>query len=254
MNRIVSFSGGLGSFMAAKRVIDLYGRKDVQLLFTDTMTEDDDLYRFLEETADALNVELIRIADGRNIWEVFNDVKFMGNSRIDPCSRVLKRELARKWMEKEHCIPALVTLYVGIGWEEEHRLERIRENWKPYQIEAPMTEAPFMERKDIIKVLDEMGIEIPRLYKMGFPHNNCGGFCIKTGQAQFKMLLEKRPEFYAWHEEEQEKLFNKIGQHGFIRMTVDGVLKYLSLKEFREHLESKKEIDLFDFGGCGCFV
>ena len=127
MKHIVSYSGGLGSFMAAKRVIDLYGRTGVQLLFTDTMTEDPDLYRFLDETADALNVELVRIADGRNVWEVFRDVKFMGNSRIDPCSRILKRELARKWMEK-NCPPVGTILYVGIGWEEEHRLERIREN------------------------------------------------------------------------------------------------------------------------------
>lgn len=56
------------------------------------------------------------------------------------------------------------------------------------------------------------------------------------------------------NEERQEKLFQKIGQHGFIRMVVDGQMKYLSLREFREHLEAKKEIDLFDVGGCGCFV
>ena len=117
-----------------------------------------------------------------------------------------------------------------------------------------MTEAPFMEKADIIKVLEGMGIEPPRLYAMGFPHNNCGGFCIKTGQAQFKLLLEKMPDLYRWHEEEQEKLFAEIGEHGFIRMTVDGELKYLSLKNFREHLEAKKPVDQHEFGGCGCFV
>lgn len=177
----------------------------------------------------------------------------MGNSRIDPCSRILKRDLARKWMDK-NCPPVGTVLYVGIGWEEEHRLERIRENWKPYQVEAPMIDPPFMEKSDIIKVLETMGIDPPRLYAMGFPHNNCGGFCIKTGQAQFKLLLEKMPDLYRWHEEEQEKLFESIGQHGFIRMTVDGKLKYLSLKEFREHLESKNPTDQYDFGGCGCFI
>ena|SRR3990167_11020054 len=253
MKHIVSYSGGLGSFMAAKRVIDLYGRQGVQLLFTDTRTEDEDLYRFLAESADTLNVELIRIADGRDIWEVFQDVKFMGNSRIDPCSRVLKRELARKWMEKNHT-PVGTILYVGIGWEEEHRLERIRERWKPFEVEAPMTKPPYMKKADIIKVLEGMGIDPPRIYAMGFPHNNCGGFCVKTGQAQFKLLLQKMPEKYAYHEAEQEKLFVKIGKHGFIRLTKDGVLKYLSLREFREYLQNKGEIDEFDFGGCGCFA
>ncbi len=30
------------------------------------------------------------------------------------------------------------------------------------------------------------GIEPPRLYKMGFKHNNCGGACVKAGISQWK--------------------------------------------------------------------
>lgn len=45
--------------------------------------------------------EFIRLADGRDIWQVFRDVKFLGNTRIDPCSRVLKRELMRKWVDEQ---------------------------------------------------------------------------------------------------------------------------------------------------------
>ena len=98
MKYIISYSGGLGSFAAAKLAVEKYGQKNCCLVFTDTKTEDEALYRFLNETAKALGVELKILADGRDIWGVFNDVRFMGNSRIDPCSRVLKRELFRKWI------------------------------------------------------------------------------------------------------------------------------------------------------------
>ncbi len=51
VQHVVSFSGGLGSFFAAKRVIDQHGTDNTTLLFTDTMTEDEDLYRFLDDTS-----------------------------------------------------------------------------------------------------------------------------------------------------------------------------------------------------------
>ena len=40
----------------------------------------------------------------------------------------------------------------------------------------------------------------------------------------------------------------------FLRMTIDKKMNYLSLKEFRKHIESEKQIDIFDIGGCGCFL
>ena len=88
MKQIVSYSGGLGSFMAAHLTVAKHGKENTLLVFTDTKTEDEDLYRFLNQTSDALGCEFITLADGRNIWEVFTDVRFQGNSRIDPCSKI----------------------------------------------------------------------------------------------------------------------------------------------------------------------
>jgi hypothetical protein len=252
MKHVVSYSGGLGSFMTAYRVVEEFGPEDVVLLFTDTKEEDEDLYRFLEDTSTYFDVPVTTIADGRDIWEVFNDVRFMGNNRIDPCSRILKRELARKWMEKHHP-PQDCILYFGIGWDEVHRMDAIKKNWVPYTTEAPLVEAPI-DRRDILRLLDSINIKAPRLYELGFAHNNCGGFCIKTGQAQFAALLKAFPKRYQRHEDAQEKLFAKIGPHGFIRVTINKKKSYFSLRQFRHHVESGGQIDMFDIGGCGCFV
>ncbi len=250
---VVSFSGGLGSFMAAKRVIDKHGVDATTLLFTDTLTEDEDLYRFLNDTENFFGIKITQIKDGRDIWQVFNDVKFMGNSRIDPCSKHLKRELAKRWMRK-NVNPANSVLHFGIGWDEINRMTAIKKNWHPYQVSAPLTEPPLLTKADMINELEEIGIKPPRLYEMGFAHNNCGGFCVKTGQAQFALLLKQMPERYAYHENKQEQLFERIGKHGFIRMTRNKKMQYMTLKEFRQHVEAKGQIDKHDIGGCACFI
>ena len=253
MKRVVSYSGGLGSFMAAKLTVERHGTENVQLVFTDTKTEDEDLYRFLLETSMRLSVELEILADGRNIWEVFQDVKFMGNSRIDPCSRVLKRELFRNWIDEKYG-PGGCVIVFGIDHRESHRMTAIASRWAPYQCEAPLCAEEF-SKEDILNALDLLGIAPPRLYELGFPHNNCGGFCVKTGQKQMALLLQKLPERYKWHEEQQEKLFLSIGKrHGFIRKMVDGEIKYLGLKEFRELVERNAQVDQYAEEGCGCFT
>src|SRR4051794_31372917 len=51
MKHIIKYSGGAGSFMCAKRVAEKEGTQDLILLMTDTLTEDEDLYRFAIEGA-----------------------------------------------------------------------------------------------------------------------------------------------------------------------------------------------------------
>lgn len=55
MKHVVMFSGGAGSWAAAKRVAERHGTADLTLLFTDTLMEDEDLYRFLHEAAAAVS-------------------------------------------------------------------------------------------------------------------------------------------------------------------------------------------------------
>lgn len=51
---MVQFSGGIGSWSAARRVVAEHGTEDLILLFSDTLIEDQDLYRFLDEAAEAV--------------------------------------------------------------------------------------------------------------------------------------------------------------------------------------------------------
>lgn len=256
VKHIVMYSGGIGSWAAAKRVVDRHGKENVTLLFTDTLIEDEDLYRFLRETADNFGCELVWLKDGRDPWEVFKDVKWIGNSRIAQCSHLLKQKVAREWVKQFK--PEEVTLYVGIDWSEIHRLESIVKHWAPYKVEAPMTEAPYLDKHQMRRQLQRFGIEAPRLYEMGFTHNNCGGFCVRAGQAHFINLLKTLPERYRHHEAKEQEMREYLARDdvSILTRTVKGVEETLTLRQLREEWESGlgRQIDMLDIGGCGCFA
>jgi hypothetical protein len=269
------FSGGLGSWLTAKRVAEEHGTDNLVLLFADVgsgrsehVGEDEDAYRFIREAAANVGGRLVTVSDGRDIWQVFRDDRFLGNSRLANCSKILKQRPCREWLEA-NADPERSTVYVGIDWSETHRLPAIERGWAPYQVRAPMTEAPLLDREAMQQACVEAGIDLPRLYRAGFAHNNCGGFCVRAGQAQMETLLRQHPERYAFHEAEEQRLREHLGKDVAVlndrtqeareaARRPDGTLPNrvpLTLRRFRERIEGDPSLfDEFDVGGCGCFV
>jgi len=254
MKHIVMFSGGAGSWAAAKRVAERHDTKDLLLLFADTLMEDEDLYRFLDEAAADVGGELVRISEGRDPWQVFHDRKYLGNTRADPCSYVLKRKFIRDWLEERYP-PDACQIYLGIDIEEEHRYHRAKRYWEPYSVYAPLIEHPAVFKADVKRMMEDAGIEEPRLYKLGFPHNNCGGFCIKAGISQFAHLLKTLPDRYAYHERKEQELRDYLGKDvAILRDRRGGTVTPLTMRALRKRVEGEPEqIPLFEWGGCGCF-
>jgi len=254
MDHVVMYSGGIGSWAAAKRVSEWYGPDRVVLLFADTRMEDPDLYRFIEEGAEDIGAKLVKVAEGRDPWEVFKDKRFLGNSRIDPCSLILKRKFLRRWLEDRY-EPDEVVVHLGIDIEEEHRFRRAQRYWEPYTMRAPLIERPTIFKFQVREMLKDAGIRIPRLYELGFPHNNCGGFCIKAGLSHFHHLLKMLPDRFAYHEAKEQEMREYLDRPvTILRETRHGEKVGITLRELRERAEAAPEqIDLFDWGGCGCF-
>jgi len=254
---VVMFSGGAGSWAAARRVASEHGTGRLTLLFADTLIEDADLYRFLDEAAANVGGELVTIADGRTPWEVFRDVRFLGNTRVDPCSRVLKREILDRWLV-DNCDPHDTVVYLGISWDEAHRLTRASARFaaKGWTCRAPLCEEPLppMGTAWALDALRAAGIEPPRLYAMGFPHNNCGGFCIKAGKAHFALLLRRMPDRYAYHEAQEESLRAELGDVSILRDRTGGTTTPMTLRAFRDRVQSQLSFDSDEWGGCGCFA
>jgi hypothetical protein len=255
VKHVVMFSGGITSWAAARRVTAAHGKKDVTLLFTDTLIEDEDCYRFLDEAAANIGLPIVKLAEGRDVWQVFHDERFLGNSRIDPCSRILKREMADRYM-KQNFDPADTVRYVGIDWTEAHRYERLKVRLAPWKVEAPLCEPPFLTKQDCIAWATAEGLEPPRLYSMGFSHNNCGGFCIKAGQGHFALLYKRMPERYAYHEQKEQEMREYLGRDiSILSEERNGEKHTLTLQALRERIEKRpQQVDFTEIGGCGCFI
>ena len=217
------FSGGLGSFFAAKRVIDLYGPQDVILLFSDTLIEDEDLYRFLDDAEKYFGIPITRIAEGRDPWQVFFDSNMLGSYRMDPCSKMLKRRFLKRWVKKNHhhknCI-----LYYGIDWTEEHRLKTIQQRMGKYECQAPLCWPPFETKSDLKSELAVIGIPIPRLYNLGYSHNNCFSgdtrFITKKGTIAFKDHVGEEVEVLGFSGAWQKAVVKSFGIQQIVELVL----------------------------------
>lgn len=321
MKHVANYSGGEASWYEAELTAEEYGVENLTLLFADVFIESADLYVFLVESAahvfglpkpedlleraralpplsemparkEALRAlaadataripGLVWIAEGRTPWEVFRDVRLIGNSRVDPCSRVLKRDFLAEWVV-ENCDPAETVLHFGLDANEAHRLESVRERHNPHWAflrllscllllgEKPLyfrptfrvvwrCEALLIDRgvfKEYLRdAAERAGLHRAESYRLGYYTNNCAGACVKAGHAQWELTLIKRPEVYAYAESEERKTKAVIGRDdiGVLKDRRGGVSKAMDLTTFRERVEAGMKVDRFDWGGCGCAV
>lgn len=315
-NHIIFFSGGKSSFAVADWVKDKYPEDNIVLYFTDTLWEDEDLYRFIYEVSDKLELPLLYHSRGITPPQLMVKQKFMANNRVGTCSKELKIKVSsdylkkgivpeiEKWYNEEFlkepnfCEDA--TLYFGIGFDEMHREGPIKANWKPYKVVMPLIENII----DNDKVLKKYDIRQPRLYDMQFSHNNCKGRCVKAGQGHFKNLLMKDEKTFIELKEQEiviseyirytkqpqikngickdymfkdvhefitkgvksEKIKNILENTAYLssRMRSFGVdSKGMGIKKPYTFMKTKSlndlekepiQCDIWDIGGCGCFV
>jgi len=256
MHHIVSLSGGSASAVAANRVIERYESENVTLWFADTLWEDPDLYRFLDDLEKKWDKKIVRFTDGRNPLEVAEDKKLIPNSFAAPCSHVLKQIPFRDFLKK-HNKP--VTVHLGLDFTEEHRHAKPKEIYE--SIEGVSVDFPLMWKPlpymGYTKTIEEWGIEIPRLYKMGFPHNNCGGRCVRQGASEWIRLLKHFPEKFNevrdWEKANQTPDTPRENRT-ILKQSIDGKPTPLSLTDLESQNETT-QMDMFTYEGdeYGCF-
>lgn len=122
-------------------------------------------------------------------------------------------------------------------------------------MEAPLCSAPYLSKRDMADLARSRGIEPPRLYALGFAHNNCGGGCVKAGIGHFAHLYRALPCVYAEWERREQSLRDDLGKDVSILTDRSGGQRVpLTLRELRERLEGGGQVDMLEIGGCGCFT
>lgn len=267
---IVNFSGGAGSWAAARRVAERYGQENTTLLTANTGSEAEDWEPFVRAAAEDVGAELVMVSSDKytDIWDSAMKRKIMPSIWRGFCTVELKIVPMEKW-KTENCDPETTTTHFGYDWTEEHRLLKTRQQaaqtgWP--HIDAPLLWDPVADKNEILKELEASKLPFPRAYKLGLSHNNClATGCFKQGERAWVQLLRTLPDVYA-HSESKEQDFIAMLQHegrehkkvGMIyrrprKGDADG--RVMTLQDLREEIEQQP--DLFatadgDWGACGC--
>src|SRR5699024_5578695 len=239
---VAMFSGGASSAYVAYQMVQTHGVENCILFFTNTLWEDEDNYRFMDEVAEYIGIEITERIDGRTPEEVFYDTKFLGNSRLARCSEELKVRQTITFLEELRDEDNLEPiLYFGIGPHESHRADNLKHFYGHFPLEPVETRFPmietFREDTDAKYIIEnEWGIKLPRMYELGFSHANCAGRCVRGGFQHYAQLYKIWPDQYKLQEEMEEDFREHFEKHVSI-LKKDG--KPYTLKEYRERMDEE---------------
>lgn len=244
MRHVISLSGGLSSAVAAERVIERYGKASVALWFADTLFEDEDLHRFMAQCIGRWGIQPVVNTEGRTPLQVAYDKQLVPNDRMAPCSAALKIVPFTRWLKAQ---PKPITVHIGMDWWEGDRQAAPRRNYEAIAgvtVDFPLSWKP-LELRPYEDVVRSWGIEPPRLYALGFSHNNCGGRCVRQGIGEWQRLWVHFPERFKEMETWEQAQRERVGPHSFTVDRTGGQRVPITLVELRERWE-REPIRMFE--------
>ncbi len=256
---VAMFSGGASSAYVAYLMAQKHGKENCILFFTDTLWEHEDNYRFMYDVASYIGLDVTRRVDGRTPEEVYEQTRFLGNSRLAKCSSELKVRQTVIFIEELRGNGHEPILYFGIGPHEKHRKDSLTALYEHQALEPVETRFPLVdlnlsdaEIKSIIK--DEWKIDLPIMYELGFTHANCGGRCVRGGFQHYKHLYLTWPEEYREQEKMENRLRERLGEVTILKKK-DGTS--MTLQRYREQIEESLQegstfVDEEDAIPCAC--
>lgn len=202
----VWFSCGAASAVAAKLTLDVY-RYDcrVRILNNPIAEEDEDNRRFLKDVESWLDHEIEIVTpstypscSAEDVWE---QRQFMSGPKGAPCTLELKKKARQEW-ENLNSVDWHV---LGFTFDEKPRHDRFvlteRDNLLPVLIDSKVTKQKCYE------VIAAAGLELPRVYFMGYPNANCIG-CVKaTSPTYWNHVRKNHPGVF----ERRAKQSRRIG-------------------------------------------
>lgn len=173
MRRVVWFSCGAASAVAAKIAAGLYS--DCDVVYCDTMaTEHPDNARFFDDVERWIGRPITRIRSERyaTVDEVFEKRRYMSGVAGAICTTEMKK-VPREAYQR----PDDIHIF-GYTYEEQDRAAQFEEN-NPSLFVSWLLIDRFLTKFECLRTLRAAGIALPAMYGLGFAHNNCLG-CVKA--------------------------------------------------------------------------
>lgn len=217
---VVWFSCGAASAVAAKKTIELYGEKNtVRVVNNPIAEEDDDNRRFLKDVERWLGVDIELAFNPKypsaSCVDVWEKRKYMSGIAGAPCTLELKKKARQHWESENH----FDYMVLGFTADEEKRhkdfVKTERENVIPVLINYGLTKA------DCYMELFHSGINLPRIYEMGYPNANCIG-CVKaTSPTYWNHVRKMHPGVFADRAKQSREIGARLVRHKGERLFLD---------------------------------
>lgn len=233
------WSAGITSAVACKLAIESYGKGNIKLFYFDTGAAHDDNIRFKQDCEKwyGLHIETRKSSIYESPADVIEKTKYVNGPSGARCTLELKKKV-RYAIEKELAFKGQV-----FGFEfspkEINRAIRFKEQYPEALPLFPLIDKK-MTKDNCAYFLQEAGIDLPRMYKLGYPNNNCIG-CVKGGQGYWNKIRVDFPE-----------VFNKFAdlEHQVGRSCLKKDGEPLFLSELNPNSGNKTKIVMPD---CGSF-
>ncbi|KKL27515.1 hypothetical protein LCGC14_2384390 [marine sediment metagenome] len=189
---VVWFSCGATSAVAAKLAIMRYdGTRDVRICYCDTGSEHPDNARFLRDCEEwfGREVEILRSAEYRDIWDVYRRTRYLVGVRGARCTVELKKKMRQQYEQ----IASDIQVF-GLVAVEADRVARFRQNNPEMYLETPLIDRG-LDKADCLAIIEKSGIEIPMMYRLKFNHSNCVP-CVKGQQGYWNKIRKAFPEAF----------------------------------------------------------
>lgn len=200
--KLLWFSCGATSAVACKIAINRYGKDNVRVIYFDIDSAHRDNARFIEDCEEWYGVP-IELHRGKyhDQFHVIAKTKYVNGAEGARCTGELKRKIREK-LEKTIDFDGQV-----FGFEFTHkeieRSKRIPDTCKPI---FPLIDNRI-SKENCLQMIKDEGIELPEMYKLGYPNNNCIG-CVKGGAGYWNKIRIDFPGYF----NKMAKLEREVGR------------------------------------------
>lgn len=217
---VVWFSCGAASAVAAKKTIERYGSENtIRIVNNPVAEEHEDNKRFLNDCEKWLGIKIESATNSKfpscSIYDVFKKRKYISGIAGAPCTQELKKKARQEW----ESVNNFDYMVLGFTADEVKRHNRFAEtergNVLPVLIEERIT------KKDCFEIIKKAGIELPKIYSLGYPNANCVG-CVKSTSGAYWNLVKKTfPERFDRIAKLSREIGCKLARHKGKRLFLD---------------------------------
>lgn len=192
MNTVCWFSCGGPSAVAVK--VTLAINPDADICYQATGAEHPDNDRFLSECEAWFGkpITVIKSDKYADTWDVYDKTRWLVGPHGARCTGELKRIPAERYLFDTHGVGTWEVF--GFTVEEKARVIKWQHN-NPERFIWPILIDRGYTKDDCLAVLNEAGIEIPAMYKLGYRNNNCIG-CVKGQSGYWNKIRVDFPETF----------------------------------------------------------